>query len=465
VSCTGASDCTASGETGGGSGYYGVPFVVSETGGTWGNAEQLSATFSTDHTVISCPDATGCTVVAAPGTAVPGMFTFDEANGVWGQPQQISMPSSEKDIVNNPVLSCRSAGNCVILGNMDIQVGTSTSTVPFAATETSSGTWGAAATLPGTPASEGGLLQGLSCVPGGDCTIAVAAGGASGTPYIYTAVSSADGSIGSAQEVYQAPGSNVIYGLSCPQNGYCTLGVMLDYKYIVGTEATASTVTLTASAPTVTYGKEQAETLTATVTSPAGGTPTGTVTVTDGTVTACSITLANGTGKCTLAATALPGGTDQLTATYSGDISYAAAGSTTTITVAKATYTGTIRLYLIGLCLDDRNNSSSNGAVVQVWRCNGLASQQWQVWTDGTIRHNGLCLDAKGYGTANGTKVQLWACTGGANQKWDTRGYRIHYDNPKATGKVLDDTGYGVNGTQQQIWTNNGTINQVWATS
>ena len=129
-----------------------------------------------------------------------------------------------------------------------------------------------------------------------------------------------------------------------------------------------------------------------------------------------------------------------------------------------ATYSGTIRLYKMGYCLDDRNNSSRNGAVVQIWRCNGRSNQQWQVMSDGTIRHNGLCLDAAGYGTANGTKVQLWACTGNGNQQWDTNGFRIHYDNPAANGEVLDDTGYGGNGTRQQIWTNNGTINQLWET-
>lgn len=133
-------------------------------------------------------------------------------------------------------------------------------------------------------------------------------------------------------------------------------------------------------------------------------------------------------------------------------------------TAPSVTYTGTIRLYKMGLCLDDRNNSDSDGAIVQVWSCNGLVNQQWQVWSDGTIRHNGLCLDARNYGTANGTKVQLWACTGGANQKWDTRDWRIHYDNPAAPGKVLDDTGYGGNGTQQQIWNNLGGENQIWAT-
>ena len=127
-------------------------------------------------------------------------------------------------------------------------------------------------------------------------------------------------------------------------------------------------------------------------------------------------------------------------------------------------FSGPLKLIKMGLCLDDRGNSSTSGAVVQVWRCNGLTNQVWQVMSDGTIRHNNLCLDAKGRGTTNGTKLDLWSCNGGANQKWDTRGWRIHYDNPAASNKVVDDTGFGGSGTQQEIYDNNGGANQIWAT-
>ncbi|HEX6523987.1 MAG TPA: ricin-type beta-trefoil lectin domain protein [Streptosporangiaceae bacterium] len=127
-------------------------------------------------------------------------------------------------------------------------------------------------------------------------------------------------------------------------------------------------------------------------------------------------------------------------------------------------FSGPLKLIKMGLCLDDRGNSSTSGAVVQVWRCNGLTNQVWQVMSDGTIRHNNLCLDAKGRGTTNGTKLDLWSCNGGANQKWDTRGWRIHYDNPAASNKVVDDTGFGGSGTQQEIYTNNGGANQIWGT-
>jgi hypothetical protein len=133
-------------------------------------------------------------------------------------------------------------------------------------------------------------------------------------------------------------------------------------------------------------------------------------------------------------------------------------------TSGSTSYSGTIRLVKLGLCLDDRYNSSTPGAVVQVWGCNGLPNQQWQVMSNGTIQHNGLCLDARGAGTSSGTKVQLWTCTGKDNQLWDTSSWHIHYDNPSASGQVLDDTGWGGAGTQQDIWVNNGGGNQIWAT-
>lgn len=137
---------------------------------------------------------------------------------------------------------------------------------------------------------------------------------------------------------------------------------------------------------------------------------------------------------------------------------------TVSTTGPTTTYNGPIHLVKMGLCLDDRGNSKSNGAVVQVWKCKGNSNQVWQVESDGTIRHNGLCLDARGYGTTSGTRVQLWSCSGGPNQKWDTKGWRVHYDNPSAVDEVLDDTAFGGSGTQQEIYTNNGGANQIWAT-
>src|SRR5215469_1174647 len=337
VSCPAAGSCTASGDYGG-NGFIGWPFVVSEAGSAWGNAAALHGTLSGGNSSVSCPDASDCAVVVTAATVQSGtaLYTVDEAHGTWEQGQLLSVPSSTQVInaAGTPLIGCSSAGHCVIVGDME---GTSSATLPFAAAETSSGGWGPAAALPGNPAIEGGTLQGLSCVPAGDCTVAVAAGNGSGTPYVYTAVISTDGSIGDVQQVYQSRGFNTVYGLSCPQDGYCTLAVELGNEYMLGVEASPAAVALTASAPQVTYGAEQSETLTATVSSSAGGTPTGTVTVTGPAgSTPCTITLANGTGACTLTARQLPAGSDRLTAAYSGNVTYVPASGTTTVTVARA---------------------------------------------------------------------------------------------------------------------------------
>ena len=99
-----------------------------------------------------------------------------------------------------------------------------------------------------------------------------------------------------------------------------------------------TTTALTLSAASVPFGNEQTETLTATVSPPAGGTPaTGTVTVTSGTTPVCTITLAGGTGTCPpLTGSQLAIGSHPLTATYNGDSTHATSADTTqTLTVAK----------------------------------------------------------------------------------------------------------------------------------
>lgn len=182
------------------------------------------------------------------------------------------------------------------------------------------------------------------------------------------------------------------------------------------------------------------------------------------------LTLNTSTGAITGTPTTAGTSTVTVTAVDSGGtkgsvaFSWVVNSATSTGGGGTGTYTGAIHLSKLKLCLDDRFNSSKPGAVVQVWGCNGLLNQQWQVMSNGTIQHNGLCLDARSSGTTNGTKVQLWTCTGGNNQKWDTSGWRVHYDNPAASGMVLDDTGWGKAGTQQEIYQNNGGANQVWAT-
>jgi hypothetical protein len=186
------------------------------------------------------------------------------------------------------------------------------------------------------------------------------------------------------------------------------------------------------------------------------GLPAGlTLNTTTGVITGTPTTA----GTLTTVVTATDSSGVQGTASFTWTVN--AAASTTP---SGTTYTGNLRLVKMGYCLDDRFNSSTSGAVVQIWRCNGLQNQVWQVNSNGTIEHNGLCLDALNSGTSNGTRLDLATCSGGNNQLWSTSGWRIHYDNPNSSGKVVDDTAWGGSGTQQELWNNNGGGNQVWGT-
>lgn len=123
--------------------------------------------------------------------------------------------------------------------------------------------------------------------------------------------------------------------------------------------------------------------------------------------------------------------------------------------------TGPITSGIAGKCLDDYYDSSSAGAVADLYSCNGTAAQTWQVATDGTVRINGLCLDVTGQGTSAGTKAELWTCNGGANQQWNQGpgGSLVGVQ----SGLCLDDpSSTTADGTQVQIWTCNGTAAQVW---
>jgi hypothetical protein len=160
-------------------------------------------------------------------------------------------------------------------------------------------------------------------------------------------VDEAGGSWGTAKEV---PGlaaltlntGSAVNSVSCASAGNCAAGGY--YWCSSGTQAfvddetrthpTSTSISL--SAPTVTYGDEQAEHVSVTVTSP-GGTPGGTVAVKSGTSTVCTITLGSGRGSCALSATVLAAGTRPLTASYNGSANFnPSASAARTLAVSKA---------------------------------------------------------------------------------------------------------------------------------
>jgi len=72
-----------------------------------------------------------------------------------------------------------------------------------------------------------------------------------------------------------------------------------------------------------------------------------------------------------------------------------------------------------GLCLDVEGGESRDGARVINWSCHGGHNQQWQLFSDGTIRgRDGRCLDIA-HDPAG--RVHMWTCHGGENQRWEAK--------------------------------------------
>jgi ricin-type beta-trefoil lectin protein/putative Ig domain-containing protein len=143
-------------------------------------------------------------------------------------------------------------------------------------------------------------------------------------------------------------------------------------------------------------------------------------------------------------------------------------GVTPSLESAYHAAAGPVKLDWDSKCLDDTNNSSSNGNKIQIWTCNGGASQNWTYYPDtdpgdaGEVVIQGKCLDIVNQGTANGAKLQLWSCTGGANQQWYIVGSAGELYNP-VSGKCIDDPyNSEANGTQLDIWSCNGQPWQAW---
>ncbi|WP_410623536.1 arabinofuranosidase catalytic domain-containing protein [Amycolatopsis sp. cmx-8-4] len=110
-------------------------------------------------------------------------------------------------------------------------------------------------------------------------------------------------------------------------------------------------------------------------------------------------------------------------------------------------------LSTLGRCLDVVGNGTANGALLELWDCNGVGGQKWVQQADGSLRNpqSGRCVDAPNGATANGTRLQLWDCNSSAAQKFSvTGGGPITGPGGKCVDVAGDD--HGVNGTGVQLW-------------
>jgi hypothetical protein len=411
VSCTAVGDCSMGGYYDiGKAGAATVDlqaFVANETGGKWGAARAvpglaaLNAGKNAQVTSLSCASPGNC---AAGGTYAGNStalaqeaFIVNETHGTWGKAEEVpgTAPGAAKYESQVTSVSCASAGNCSA-GGYDDDSGMipSAETAKAFVIDETGGTWGTAHEVPGmTAINTRGYLTGVSsvsCVSATDC----AAGGS----YGYAGVGDS-GAFVVDKSVHKATATKVTE--SAPRAGYgaeqaerfsvkvtagsagtptgtvlitsgsttvCTITlasgagscrpaatklpaglvkVTASYRgsFVFGTSASsigltilkaATKTSLTLAAAKVSYGHEQAEKLSVAVSPKYAGPAGGKVTIKAGKTTVCVITLKSGKGSCTLTAKKLPAGTYHLTAAYPGSADYASSASTKqTLTIAQ----------------------------------------------------------------------------------------------------------------------------------
>jgi hypothetical protein len=238
VSCGAPGDCSAGGAyypAGGGGGPV-QAFVVSETGGTWGTAEEVPGTAALNAgdnaqvNSVSCSSAGNCSAGGyyASSTRSQQAFVVSETGGTWGMAQEVpgTATLNSGDSAQLVSVSCSSAGNCSAGGDY----ATSAPSLQAFVVKQTDGTWSTARQVPGLAALNTGdqaQFVSVSCSSAGNCS----AGGyyydTSSTHNEPFVVNQTHGTWGKAQEV---PGIAALYptsdtffsSVSCAAAGDCS---------------------------------------------------------------------------------------------------------------------------------------------------------------------------------------------------------------------------------------------------
>jgi len=236
VTCATAGDCSAGGQYSDGSGSFQV-FVVNETKGIWGNAEEVpnSATLNAGGNAginsVSCSSAGNCSAGGYyyDGPGKSQAFVVNETNGKWGNaaevPNSATLNAGGNAGINS--MSCASAGYCSAGG---YYYDGSSHHQAFVVSETK-GTWGNAAEVPNSATLNAGgsaATSSMSCATAGNCS----AGGSyyDGSSHFEAFVANETNGIwGNAEEVpnsqsLNAAGNAGIYSVWCATAGNCSAG-------------------------------------------------------------------------------------------------------------------------------------------------------------------------------------------------------------------------------------------------
>jgi beta-glucanase (GH16 family) len=115
-----------------------------------------------------------------------------------------------------------------------------------------------------------------------------------------------------------------------------------------------------------------------------------------------------------------------------------------------------------GRCIDIPGAAPNDGALLQIYDCNGTAAQRWTFEADGTVRAMGKCMDPAGGGTANGAAIQLVTCNGNPVQRFvlSSAGDLVNV----SANRCVDVKDWNsANGAGLQLWDCNGGANQKWS--
>jgi hypothetical protein len=185
VSCTASAACSAGGYYTDSSGHS-QAFVVSEAGGTWDTAAEVPGTATLNAGGAAVVESVSCT---APGTCGAGgyytdssghrqAFVVTETNGTWGSAEEVpaSATLNQGGYAAIASVSCPAPGSCSAGGYYASSSSDGIPTQQALVVNESNGTWGNAEEVPGTAAiNTGGYagIQSVSCIAVGTC----AAGG------------------------------------------------------------------------------------------------------------------------------------------------------------------------------------------------------------------------------------------------------------------------------------------------
>ena len=236
VSCASVGNCSAGGDYTDGS-FRNQAFVVGQSNGTWGMAEEVPGTAalnkggSAQVTSVSCASVGNC---SAGGDYLDGSghgqaFAVAETNGTWGNAKEVPgiAALNTGGAAQLTSVSCASVGSCSAGGDY---LDGSGHAQAFAVTETN-GTWGNAKRVPGTAAlNTGGAAQltSVSCASVGNCSAGGFYRDAFGNIEAFV-VRQTNGTWGNAKEVpgtaaLNTGGHAAIAAVSCASAGNCGAG-------------------------------------------------------------------------------------------------------------------------------------------------------------------------------------------------------------------------------------------------